>query len=155
MTWDTTTVPDGPYTLRCVAYNAMGNAATSAGVPVVVDNTPPSATLTVPASGASLKGDQALDCSASDSGGVAGVTFRLTGGSFSDALIATGTLTYYGWIATWDTATVPDGAYQVNCDATDTAGNIGVSAGVPVGVHNPVTITTTGLPNGSPRRSIR
>ena len=39
--WDTTTVPDGPYTLQSVAYAADGNTGRSSGVAVTVKNTSP------------------------------------------------------------------------------------------------------------------
>ena len=41
--WDSTTVPDGTYTLQSEAYDGAGLQALSAGVTVVVENTPPDA----------------------------------------------------------------------------------------------------------------
>ena len=38
--WSSRSVTDGSYTLTAVAYDTAGNSATSASVPVVVDNTP-------------------------------------------------------------------------------------------------------------------
>lgn len=40
VTWDTTTVPDGPHTLHARARDVAGNLAFSPGVTVAVDNTP-------------------------------------------------------------------------------------------------------------------
>ena len=43
--WNSTTVPDGTYTLQSVAYDAAGNQGASSGVTVIVENTPPTPTV--------------------------------------------------------------------------------------------------------------
>jgi outer membrane protein assembly factor BamB len=134
--WDTTSVPDGTYTLQSVAYDAAGNAGYSAGITVTVDNTPPTTSVLVPSAGASLAGDQWLDAGASDNVGVSRVEFLLSGGSYDQAPIATATPTYYGWLAGWDTTSVPDGTYTLQSVAYDAAGNAGYSAGITVRVDN-------------------
>lgn len=55
---------------------------------------------------------------------MAEVEFHLTGGSFDDALIATATPTYHGWLAGWDTTTVPDGTYALQSVAYDEGGQL-------------------------------
>jgi chitinase len=105
-------------------------------VAVTVDNTPPTTSVLVPSNGASLSGSQALDATASDNIGVTKVEFHLSGGSLNDALIATATLTYFGWLAIWDTTTVPGGTYTLQSVAYDAAGNISASPGVVVTVAN-------------------
>jgi hypothetical protein len=134
--WDTTTVPDGTYTLQSVAYDAGGLSTYSAGVTVNVDNPPPTTSVAFPSSGASLAGSQYLDASASGKVAVKKVEFRLTGGALNDVLIATATPTYYGWLAKWDTTAVPDGTYTLQSVAYDASGNIGRSVGVTVTVAN-------------------
>jgi outer membrane protein assembly factor BamB len=89
-----------------------------------------------PSSGAFLAGGQWLDASASGNSGVSRVEFHLTGGTLNDALIATATPSYYGWLAGWDTTTVPDGTYTLQSVAYDAGGDIGRSAGITVTVHN-------------------
>ena len=52
-----------------------------------------------------MAGNQYLDAVTSPD--VTKVQYELTGGSLNDAVIATGTSTLYGWLAAWDTTTVP------------------------------------------------
>ena len=55
VSWDTTTVANGPYTITAVARDAAGNSTPSAGVSVTVANadvTPPAVTARTPAPGA-------------------------------------------------------------------------------------------------------
>ena len=47
--WNSTTVPDGTYTLQSVAYDAAGNQGASSGVTVIVENTPPTPSVGDPA----------------------------------------------------------------------------------------------------------
>jgi Bacterial Ig domain/Bacterial Ig-like domain len=135
--WDTTTVPDGTYTLQSVAYDAAGNSGRSTGIRVTVDNTPPTTSVLVPSGGATLTGTHTtLDATASDNIGVTKVEYHLTGGTLNDAVIATATPTYYGWLAVWDTTTVADGTYTLQSVAYDAAGNSGRSARITVTVGN-------------------
>jgi hypothetical protein len=135
--WNSTTVPDGTYTLQSEASDAAGNQGVSTGVTVVVDNPPPTTSVVIPSNGASVSGAQVtLDASASDKVGVTKVEFHLTGGSLNNALIATATLTYFGWLASWNSTTVPDGTYTLQSEASDAAGNQGVSPAISVTVAN-------------------
>ena len=78
-----------------------------------------------------------LDAGASDSvTGVSSVGFYLTGGSLNDVLIATATPSYYGWIASWNSVTVPDGTYTLQSEASDPGGDEGVSPAISVTVAN-------------------
>jgi hypothetical protein len=134
--WNTTTVPDGTYTLQSVAYDAGGLSTYSTGITVNVDNPPPTTSVLLPSSGANLSGTQWLDASASANVAVTRVEFRLTGGALNNALIATATPTYYGWLAGWNTTTVPNGTYTIKSVAYDASGNSGQSAGVTITVAN-------------------
>jgi polyvinyl alcohol dehydrogenase (cytochrome) len=136
--WDTTTVPDGTYTLQSVAYDGSGNSARSLGVSINIDNnhTPPTTSVLVPSNGATLLGSQTLDASASGNFGVTKVEFHLTGGMLNDTLIATATPSSYGWLANWDTTTVSDGTYTLQSVAYDGGGDTGVSPGISVTVNN-------------------
>ncbi len=101
----------------------------------------PSTAVLVPSNGADVYGTSVvLDASASS--GVTQVQFELTGGSLSDSVIATATLTYYGWIAEWDSTTVPDGPYTLQSVATD---------GTSSTTSTSISITVT---NGTPSVSI-
>jgi hypothetical protein len=89
----------------------------------------------VPASGASVSGSASvLDASASPD--YASVTYELSGGSLSDHVIATGTLTYYGWLAEWNTTIVPDGTYSLQSVAAYPNGVSTTSAFVSISVDN-------------------
>ena len=54
--WNTTTVPGGTYTLQSLATDGAGNTTYSSGISVTVDNTPPTTSVLVPATGAELSG---------------------------------------------------------------------------------------------------
>lgn len=136
--WDTTLLPDGPYTIESDAYDASGSAAYSPGVSVVVDNTPPATSMVTPVDGATISGSPGLDALASASNGV-GVTkveFHLTGGALADAVVATAVPASGHWTATWNTTTVLNGDYGLRSVATDGAGNIGTSTPITVHIAN-------------------
>ena len=146
--WNSTTVPDGTYTLQAEASDGAGFQALSAGVTVIVENTPPATSVVIPSSGTSVSGSQVLlDALASLNVGVTKVQFTLTGGSLNNALIATATPTDYGWIADWNSTTVPNGTYTLQSEASDAAGNQGVSPGVEVVVDNPPPTTSVVIPS--------
>jgi outer membrane protein assembly factor BamB len=95
---------------------------------------PPTTSVLIPATGATLSGTATLDASASTA---TSVEFRLFGGiyGFSGPVICTATLTYYGWVCSWNTTTVPDGSYVLVSGASGGGGS-SFSAGVSIGVHN-------------------
>ena len=134
--WQTTTVPNGTYTLQSVAFDAGGLSTYSAGVTVTVDNPLPTTSVLVPSAGANLSGNQWLDAGASGNVAVKKVEFHVTGGALNDVLVATGTPTYYGWLAGWNTTTVPNGTYTLQSVAYDASGNVGHSTGVSITVAN-------------------
>ena len=68
-----------------------------------------------------VSGTTVLDASATPGVTVRGVQFELSGGSRSDQVVGTATLTLYGWIAEWDTTTVRNGTYSLQSVATATA----------------------------------
>jgi hypothetical protein len=74
----------------------------------------------VPSSGSSVSGTTVLNASAIPGVTVSGVQFELNGGSLSDQVVGTATPTLYGWIAQWDTTTVPNGTYTLQSVATAT-----------------------------------
>src|SRR6266581_1851180 len=82
VSWNTTTVGNGSHTLTATARDAAGNRTTSSPVTVTVSNadtTPPSVSITAPASGATVSGSVTVSASASDNVGVAGVQFLVDG----------------------------------------------------------------------------
>ncbi len=134
--WSSTNVPNGTYTLQSVAYDAGGLSTYSAGVTVNVDNPLPTTSVLLPSAGANLSGNQWLDAGASGNVAVNKVEFRITGGALNDVLVATGTPTYYGWLAGWNTTTVPNGTYTLESVAYDASGNVGRSGGITITIAN-------------------
>jgi hypothetical protein len=134
--WNTTTVPNGSYSLESVATDAAANTDTSTPITITVNNPAPTTTVLIPSNGATLSGTAAtLDASASNA---TSVEFALFGGTYglSGHLIGTATATIYGWLDSWNTATVPNGSYVLVSVASGPGGS-GFSPGVTVTVANP------------------
>ncbi len=66
------------------------------GVPSAEAVAPDTTAVVLPSNGATLSSGQWLDATASP--GATSVIFMLSGGSFSDTVIATATPTIYGWL---------------------------------------------------------
>jgi LmbE family N-acetylglucosaminyl deacetylase len=149
--WDTTSTPDGAYTLQSLATDTAGNTAYSAGITVILDNNalppPPSTTVAIPSNGATLSGTTVLDASASSEDPVSMVQFVLSGGSYNESVIGTATLTEYGYLFSWDTTGVPNGAYTLQSLVTDQLGQTAYSAAVSVTVDNSPPTTTVLIPS--------
>jgi hypothetical protein len=133
--WNTTAVPNGTYTIQSVAIDTGGNATTSAPVSVTVNNAPPSTTVLFPSSGATQSGTAAL-LDASASTGVTSVTYELNGNGVTNQVIATGTPTLYGWLAHWNTTSVPNGTYNLTSVASYASGLSGSSSPITITVSN-------------------
>ena len=131
--WNTSTVPNGSYTLLSEAFNSAGSTFSS-GVSISVKNPLPTTSLLIPSKEATLSGSTYLDASASNA---TSVEFRLFGGTYGYAapVVCTATLTGYGWLCDWNTSTVPNGSYTLLSEAFNSAGNT-YSSGVSVTVDN-------------------
>ncbi len=132
--WDTTTVPNGSYTLQSVATDVASNVSVSTGVTVTVNNPPPSTTIGLPANGATVTGGQWLDAGASP--GVTKVVYELNGVTLTNDVIATGTPTYVGWLAGFNSTSVPNGSYTLTSVASYAGGVSGTSSGVSITISN-------------------
>ena len=131
--FDSSRVPNGTYSLVSELTDINGNVTTSAPTTVIVANKPLVTTVLVPSSGASVTSGSVLDASAVGQSPTTGVNFEVTGGSLTDHVVGTATLTLYGWIAFMDMAGVPPGSYtlqSVATDATETATSLGVTVNV-------------------------
>lgn len=93
------------------------------------DTQAPTASITAPASGATVSGTAFVTATASDDTGVTRVEFRLDG-----TLQSTDTTAPYEW--SWNTTTASEGSHTLVATAFDAAGNSGASAGLPVTVSN-------------------
>jgi hypothetical protein len=131
--WNTTSVPNGTYVLQSVASSG-GLRGTSSGVTISVNNPPPATGVVLPSNGATVSGNQYLDALASS--GVTKVQYEVTGGSLSGTVIATATPTIYGWLASWNTTSVPNGTYALQSVASYAGGVSAASAPVSISVTN-------------------
>ena len=137
MPWDTTTTTEGAHTLRAVATDTAAQTA-SHSVGVTVDNTPPQASVTAPADGATVSLTVTVEAAASDNLQVASVAFHVDGTRF-----ATDTDGANGWSVAWDSTAVANGSHALTAVAVDAAGNATTSAAVGVTVDNPSTFLLT------------
>ncbi len=129
--WNTTTVPNGSYTLVSLATNSMGEGVASDSITVAN----PTTSVLIPSNGATLSGSTYLDAAAANA---TGVEFLLFGGSYGyDApVLCTATATIYGWLCGWNTTTVPNGTYTLVSLATNSTGSA-AAASVSITVDNP------------------
>ncbi len=111
-------------------------AATYTKRGLYAETTAPVTEVARPRSGTRLSGGQWLSASASDNYGVTRVEFHLTGGSFNQALIAVAQPFPYGWLAGWDTRSVPNGTYTLQSFAYNPGGRVARSSPVAVVVAN-------------------
>jgi hypothetical protein len=128
----------GTYYYRVTARDAAGNVGPSSNeAPAVVttDTTPPTVSITAPASGAVVSGTVTVSANATDDVGVAGVQFFLDGNPLGAED------TTFPYSVSWVTAQASNGPHTLTARARDTGGNTTTSAGVGVTVSN-------SLPNG-------
>ncbi len=148
LAWNTTGIPGGTYTLESLVTDDLANTASSAPITITVDNTAPVTKVLVPSTGADLSGSAVLDAdgSASYGVGITKVQFTLSGGSYNKTVIGTAVASYAGYIALWNTTTVPGGTYTLQSLATDGAGNSSYSPGITVTVDNTPPATAILVP---------
>ncbi len=134
ITWNTAGTSNGPHTLTAVARDALGVRYNSEPVTVTVfnDATPPTVSITAPASGATVSASVEVAASAADNVGVAGVQFKLDGANLG----AEDTSVPYS--IAWDTTATTEGAHSLTAVARDAAGNVTTSSAVTVTVANAV-----------------
>ena len=95
------------------------------------DTTPPTVSITNPASGQTVSGTVPVAATASDDTAVASVRFVLDGKALGSPVTAA------PYAVQWDTTTAPNGTHTLSAQATDTSGNVGTSQSVSVTVQNP------------------
>jgi hypothetical protein len=150
--WDTTGVPNGPYTLQSLVTDADGQTANSPGIAIMLNNVPPSTTIVLPALDATMSGTSVvLDAAASP--GATSVVFEMTNGGLLNTVIATATPTIWGWIALWDSTSVPNGnagldQFYILQSVASYPGGVSVRSPITyVLVDNPPPSTTVGVPS--------
>lgn len=143
--WNTTTLPNGTYTLQSVATNAEGFSTASAADSVTVDNPPPTSTVVIPSGGATVSGGSSV-LDAVPSAYVSNVTYEISGGTLDDQVVATGAATLFGWLAKWNTTTVPNGTYSLVSVAAYPNGVSTTSSPVAITVDNAPPTTAVLVP---------
>jgi hypothetical protein len=132
-------------------YSGSGIFAGSYGQTLsqyVGSTTPPSTSVVLPSNGATITGSTCLGAAASSPVGVASVTFELNGPATSNTVIAHATLTAYGWLASWNSATsVPNGTFTLQSVATDVDETSSTSAPITITVDNPLASTSVIAPS--------
>ena len=145
--FDTTTLTDGHYDFRTVAYDVAGNQTASTVVTNrLVDNTPPVVQIVDP--GANLRGTVLLATNpagtndpGANASGIVSTSYEISGD---------GGATWQPVGASWNTTGVTDGLYDVRATVTDAAGNVSTPSVVTARrVDNTPPVTTaSGVPAG-------
>ena len=147
ISWNTTTVANGTYTLTARARDAAGNTTVSTGVIVTVNNADiqaPAVNITAPAG--NVSGTVNVTANASDNIGVSGVQFKLNGVNLGAEDISS------PYSVSWNTLTSANGPDTLTAVARDAAGNTTTSAEVIVTVNNDVlapSVNITAPPAGN------
>jgi hypothetical protein len=117
--WSTVSQPNGTYEIASTATYGNGESGTSAPITITVDNPPPIATVLVPADGATVSGTS-QPISASTPPGLLDLTFEISGGTLTDQPVGISgpNSSDTTWTGQWNTTTVPDGTYTLQCVAT-------------------------------------
>ena len=113
---------DGTHTLTARARDAAFNWGVSAPVHVILDQVPPTVSVTSPTTGARVAGVVAVTAAASDAVALASVSLDI------DGLGTIQTLTTGPFVFFWDTLAWADGPHAINLRAIDKAGNQDVAA---------------------------
>jgi hypothetical protein len=123
-TFDTTTLLDGQYDFRAAATDQAGNVKRSAKITLGVDNTVPTGSITAPAANGYVGGTVTVTSNSADAGsGVASAQFQRSpaGANTWTNIGAADTASPYS--ASWSTAGLADGLYDLRVITTDTVGN--------------------------------
>ncbi len=133
--WDTTKAANGNYTLTLTVTDAAGATATASRT-VAVSNSPPpppagfTASITYPANGATVGGNQSVGMSTTATWGTA-KTFTLSvDGKVLTAIKFTGSTAWY----TWNTTGTPNGTHTLKLTVTNSSGT--ATSSITVAVKN-------------------
>ena len=163
--WTTTLVADGPYDVRAVVTDTVGNVANQLlpGLPKTVDNTAPAGFVTSPAAGLFVSGNINLTATGTDgvappASGVSAVRFELKpAGAGAFTVVGTQTAPIFG--STYLQAGVPtaglaDGPADLQVVVTDGAGNETTSAIHTINLDNAAPVVTLDDPGAAVGSSV-
>ena len=140
--WDSTSQPDGDYTLTAYAFDAAGNQANSQNVLVSISNNTTTTDTEAPViafkspTGGEVFGATAVSVNYSDNIDVVRVDLYVNGQQ-------TMTNNQAPFIFSWDTTLLTNGVHTLTAHAFDEAGNEGTSSTVSVTVKNTLAEDTT------------
>ncbi|PYP86141.1 MAG: hypothetical protein DMG65_19500 [Candidatus Angelobacter sp. Gp1-AA117] len=120
----------------------LDDFALNVTTPSTTDTTPPAASVTSPANGATVSGTVVVNASASDNVGVTQMQL------FIDRTQVAANTSSTSLSFSWSTVTVANGSHTIVAKAFDATGNVGTSATVTVTVSNTTGTTTELIGNG-------
>ncbi len=132
---DTAKLNNGSHTLYVKSYDYNDNSATSSTITINVQNsstdtTPPTVSLTSPASGSTVSGTSVpLSAIANDNVGVTKVEFLVDG-----TVVNTDTTNPYSF--NWNSTTVNNGSHAITAKAYDAANNSTISSSATITTNN-------------------
>ncbi len=134
---------EGTHTIRYRSRDAAGNEETAQSLSAPIDSIAPTSRFTSHTSGQYVTGVVNLSGATTDAtSGVASIAFSVGGANWTPLIGAT------SWSQTWDTTTLPDGAYSLYARGADAAGNQEHTASLTLNVDNspPVVSIELGCP---------
>ncbi len=137
--WDTSSCPDGVYTIKVVAYDLTGKY-TAYAVEVTVDNTPPTLEILNPRNGECVHGTYTVEVRVYDRN-IDSIELWV-----DDTIIERGETGYF----TWDTTKFSDGIHRVKILAYDKAGNINLRQVLVIVDNTPPEIKAVSCSSGDP-----
>jgi hypothetical protein len=144
--FNTKNVSDGPYNVTFSIKDRANNLAQNS-TPVIVDNNPPTLSITSPSNNAEVSGVVTLTASVTDAGtGVNNVSFRWESGSTTgnwSLLYCAGNLRSVSCSGYWNSTGFSDGIYTLRFSANDSLSRQTIT-GVTVRVKNAVQTSTSG-----------
>jgi hypothetical protein len=130
--------PARAYYFAITAYNSTGTESLYSNIVSVAEASPPTVSITAPATNTTISGTVSVTASATDNVGVTKVEYYLNG-----VLKTTDTSTPY--VYSLSTTSLASGTYTLMAKAYDAAGNVGQSSNVSVTVVNDTTAPTVSL----------
>ena len=127
--WNTTAAADGAHTLTATITDGRTRTGSDSET-IVVDNTPPTTSVTAPGANAYATGSLAVTANASDAFGVQGVQFAIDGTPVGAQIAQPDLPGGYSYSAALDISKLANGAHTLTDVASDGVGNKSTSAGV-------------------------
>jgi DNA-binding beta-propeller fold protein YncE len=135
--WNTSSLPDGTFSIKVIAYNAQGKSTESDEISVIVNNTgdeAPAVSIVSPEDGEVIRKTVELEADVSDDKGIDKVEFYVSGILVDSITVSSPSLSYE-YIYSWDTTIKGDGETEIKVVVYDMIGQ-NTSAAIMVKVAN-------------------